>query len=836
MKLTQKEFLLFGILLYFTFIGGTFYSQLNLFLRVFNQIWVTAIVAGWLGWLWRNQKGLPAIPLDKAIGLYLVATFVSAWLGQAPRFSLEMWWFSLTHTLAFYLLVDLARRGWGAGLTWAFYMASAVVCLVGLAEFLAWYFGTPLFPAFAQGWAEIGGWQQIMPPFIYRLAVTLNGSTPLSAYLALLTPPAIALLLTLSRQDQNRPALWVWLALATMVQVLTFSRAGILALAVSLSLTALGWYYVAAGHSFSLWAQWRSLSTRYRLWLIAGLVTLMVLGLAWLQGSFANRAGSTQFRFGLWQVALTTFQDHFLTGAGPANFGRALLRLNQPELPRLQISSAHNVYLNTAAELGLLGLLAGAYLLWSLGQAYWQHWGQLTAAPPPERFRFIAAGTALLGLMAQTLVDTYSATPNILVIVAVAAYLVRDMPGERSRFQARFSTLLPMVLLVGYAFAFVWLARADWHFQRSFQAEGKANLAEAIAEAEQARSLDPFLPMRTFRLAFLQARLAAQTNNVDLTQAAISHYEAGLAQEPIWGLNSANLAGLLWQHDQHAKAIQVMEQTVAAEKEPLYLLNLGYFYEQARDWEQATAAYGQALALDPDLASSGFWTATPERAAHWPKILTAVRENPETTQQNEIKLALARAEFAQVEILVGPVSNLTDPELRLALVEADLSQAHLDKAAALLNPMNPQTAREYLLSGRLNLQLGRPTVAEKQLKTATFWGEYQAYTYLGQLYEQNGQLKAAEAAYARGFSPHYISENIEITIYGRSGSNDLVPQLLRIGVGPVQAAPWLALARLYEAQARFAEAKQLYELLLLEDPFLKVGQERLSLLKSKSPD
>jgi tetratricopeptide (TPR) repeat protein len=135
--------------------------------------------------------------------------------------------------------------------------------------------------------------------------------------------------------------------------------------------------------------------------------------------------------------------------------------------------------------------------------------------------------------------------------------------------------------------------------------------------------------------------------------------------------------------------------------------------------------------------------------------------------------------------------------------------------------------------GRVELQLGDEVAAEKWLKTAVFLGDSQAHYYLGQLFEQRGDLKAAEAAYRRGFSPHYISENIEITIYGRSGGNDLIPQLLRIGVSPAQAAPWLALGRLYEDQQRFEEAKRVYEFLLIEDPFLAVGRERLALLEAK---
>lgn len=833
MKLTSRTFVLFGIIIYFTFIGGTFYSQFNFFLRLTNQIIVTLILGLWLLDRLRKGEGLPRTYLDGAIAFYLTANFLSAILGQSPRFSLENVWLSLGHILAFYLMVDLMRRGWTAQLAWVFFMAAAVVCIVGLTEFLAWYFGATVFPGFAQGWPEIGGWRQPIPPAIYRLAITLNGSTPLSAYLALLTPPALGLILTLPPRNQNRQALWLWLVLALIVQILTFSRAGILALAVSLGLTALAWSKTAGYNRLSLRAYWRELRPVSRVLILASGAGLLGAGLFWFQGSFANRDSSTQFRFVLWDTALTIFQQHVLSGAGPGNFGRALLHFNQADLPRLQIASAHNVYLNTAAEMGLIGLLTGAYLLFKLGWAWWKRWRQLAAAPG-ERIRLAACGAALAGLSAQTLVDSYSATPIILVVATLAAYIVYDLDTPPSPQRQRYAASLGLVLLGVYLLGFAWLARSDLYYQRSFTQEGQGQLTEAVNQAEQSHRLDPDLALRTFRLALLEARLAQQTQKPELLQAAIEHYQAGLQQEPILGLNSANLSGLLWQQGRQAEAIELMQRTLTAEQDPLYLVNLGYFYEQTGNWTEASSAYGQALALAPDLAGSGFWQAVPERAAKWPIFVKeAVKHGSTDGQWLRINLALARQDFGAVEALVGPVSMSMDRFLRSALAEVYLSRAQPEQANTLLESAGLIEAEDYLLQGRVKLQLGDDIHAERLLKTAVFLGNSRAYYYLGQLYEQRGDIHAAEAAYSRGFSPHFTAENIEVTIYGRRGANDLVPQLLRIGVSPAKAAPWLELARLYETQQRFEEAKRLYEFLLLEDPFLTIGQERLAQLEAK---
>ncbi len=830
MKLTARDFGLFGLIIYFTFIGGTFYSQLNFPLRVATQIIVTLILGLWLLAKLHRKEGLPSTYLDWPIAAYLLVNLTSALLGVSSRYSLEGMWFSLGHVLALYLLVDLMRRGWGPKLAWAFYMAAAVVCLVGLAEFLAWYVGTDRLAGFSQGWLEIGGWRQPLPPQMYRLNITLNGATPLSAYLALLIPPAIGLILTLPRRDQNRPALVLWLALAVLVQILTFSRAGILALAVSLLLLAIGWLKVTGRGWAELRHYWSRLSPLYRGLIGFGLVLLAGLGLFWLQYSFLNRAGSTSFRLTLWQAAVEIFHTHWLTGAGPANFGRALLQLNRADLPRQQIATAHSIYLNTAAELGILGLVVGAWLMAALILAWRRRWQQIPQDDQTEQIRLLSVGAALAGLAAQTLVDTYPATPNMLVMLALVAYIVADIHSALAPARRGVAAYLALALLCLSVVGLGRLAQADLHFQRSVRAERAGDLTEAIAEATQSHQLDPALALHRFRLALLQARLADLTDSVKARQAAIDHYQAGLAQEPIWGLNSASLAGLLGRQGRSADAIETWQRTLAVEDQALYWLNLGYVYEQQRDWPNAVASYGQALRRAPGLAASGFWQATPVRSARWPDFVeAAVAQLPDDGQvelELRVDLALARADFEMAEALIGPATSATPPALRLKLAELYLRRGQPERAEPLLQP-DAITGQEYMLAGWLKLQLGHTAEAERLLKTAVFLGHGAANTYLGQLYEQLGNLPAAETAYRRGFSPRGMAEDVAVTIYGRPGGLDLSPQVLRVGVGPQQAESWLALARLLEAQQRQAEAQQIYQLLLTEDPFLEVARQKL---------
>ena len=46
MPFNARQLLIFGVILYFTFIGGSFYSDFNFSLHVLNQLVVAALLGG----------------------------------------------------------------------------------------------------------------------------------------------------------------------------------------------------------------------------------------------------------------------------------------------------------------------------------------------------------------------------------------------------------------------------------------------------------------------------------------------------------------------------------------------------------------------------------------------------------------------------------------------------------------------------------------------------------------------------------------------------------------------------------------------------------------------
>jgi O-antigen ligase len=128
----------------------------------------------------------------------------------------------------------------------------------------------------------------------------------------------------------------------------------------------------------------RALGRRARIAVIAGFVAVVVAAFAVpailneqkLQGgqvgaTNARLAPSDSNRFAYWRVALKTFGDHPLKGIGSGGFSVAWLR--ERDIPQFA-TDAHSLYIETPAELGIVGLLALALFLggvvWGAARAH----------------------------------------------------------------------------------------------------------------------------------------------------------------------------------------------------------------------------------------------------------------------------------------------------------------------------------------------------------------------------------------------------------------------------------------------------------------------------------
>jgi O-antigen ligase len=208
---------------------------------------------------------------------------------------------------------------------------------------------------------------------------------------------------------------WLWLP------------AGIVGLALILTFSTGGWLGALAGGLVVIAAlSHRRLAVRVGG--AAGLLLVLVSGLA-IAGILPERLNPLRqtggFRLDLWQSSLEMIRDHPLLGVGLDNFAylyqQVYLREGAAAEPNL--SHPHNWLLHIWLELGLLGLIAFAWLL----VRFWRNARQALTSPTT---RWLAAGA--LGSLADLLVHGSIDNSYFLVDLACLFWLALALVDERS--------------------------------------------------------------------------------------------------------------------------------------------------------------------------------------------------------------------------------------------------------------------------------------------------------------------------------------------------------------------------------------------------------------------
>jgi tetratricopeptide (TPR) repeat protein/O-antigen ligase len=800
--------------LYFTFLGGTFITDQRLWPRIAHHAIVTLILAVWVVTLLRRGRSLPATPLDWPILVTFLVNVLATVFAVDPRVSVEALWQLGVHVLFFYLIVDLMRAYRPRVILEPVFFAAAVVVLVGVFEFVSWYFGLGWLPIFRHGWFELGGLRDPIPPVIYRLSFTLTVSTFLSGYLALLIPVGLAWALA-TRVKDTRRGLILWLVGALVVEGLSFSRGGLLSLAVSLPAVVLlvlasvpGWRERAA----RLLRDWRVCAA-----LVGVVVIVALLGLGWARQNLAgHRSGDVQ-RLDLWRSAWQIGLSDPLTGVGPGGYGRALRLYRNPQITRDHITTPHNVPFLIWAQAGLPGILA---LAWLIGAAAWAGYRRWRAADGPDRIRLAGVCAALLGFAAHNLFDTLTATPITLPVLALVGYLVTPLAVENHRPVLPRRWPVPAALLALLALSAVGWAFSDWaqyHFARSIRLADSGDLRGALDAIEAAQRIDPAMGFYAAQRAQYVGQLAAG-DDAHLPD-ALAAYEAALAREGTYDLMRANYAMLLAGSGGPAAARQEMEQAARIRpRNPHYHLWVGALAEEMGDRASAEQAYRDALALRPEWATSRYWDTTPVREGVRVSFL-----------ETEGIAALPLDALAALPAECWPVAAGDDPpegdplcagEVALRL-DGDPGAAltWLDGAVA----ANRADGRAYALRAEAHLALDDPASAGHDARMALFLGEARANIVLGKIAEAEGDLDAAAWAYEIGGPLTVQLQGWDVAVYARRGSLMLLPLLDAPGPSRYDFASWVALAELYTRQGRVDEAGGVYDVILALDPYYEIA-------------
>lgn len=810
------------LVLYFTFLGGTFTTDFNYWPRVMHHIVVTVLVAGWLISLLRRGKSLPGTPLDlPMLAIFTVYIATTVWAVD-PRVSVESLWQIGFHVLLFYLLVDAMRAWKPRAILEPIFFSSAVVILIGLIEFISWYFGLGWLSMFQQGWFQLGGLRNPIPPVLYRISFTLNVSTFLSGYLALLTPVGLAWWLSASNPDTRR-GLGIWLVGALVVQFLSFSRGGLLSLAVSLPVFAV--LYVVGLPNWRERLDHLLRAWRVRAGLAGVLVVLAIAGFLWMrQSGLAGHISGDNVRMDLWQSAWRVGLAHPLSGVGPYGFGRAMRAFRDPVITRDHLTSAHNIPLQVWAEAGLIGVAALSVLALAIAWVGWRRWRHAAGA---ERARLAGVIAALAGFSAHNQFDTLTGTSILLPCLALVALLVAPIQRDPVRVPARWLRAVPAFLLgvtvlsaVGWGISDV----AQYHFTQAVRLSGRGDLAGAVRSIQAARRLDPAMGYYLAEEAYYLGRLAHQ-DDAHLED-ALAAYESLLSRENTYGLNRANYAMLLAQAGRGREALDEMRTAhVLDPVEARYILWSGVLAEQGGDREAAVEAYQEALEMRPHWVGSSYWEKTALRS----EARTLFLETHGLQDWAPGTLGVLSPECWPVSVPLSKWEGKSLSETQRLVCRGEISLRVSGDVPDALERLNQAieagTAlpQPYLLRAEAYVERGDLNAAERDARMALFLEDNRAHTVLGRIAESRGDIDAAISAYQKGIPLAFQMQGWDVAVYARRGDVSLLPQLDAPGPSRYDFASALALADLYERQGRDSDAQSVRDVIRWLDPYFEFG-------------
>jgi O-antigen ligase/tetratricopeptide (TPR) repeat protein len=780
MRLGRLAFILLAI--YLVFIGGGAYYTLVFPIRQFHHILITVLVSLWLILRFR-RGGFPATPLNWPIAAAVAVWVFSAVMSTDQRMTFENLWFLLIHVIFFFALVDLFQRGRQRMIMETVFMIGAAVVMLSGLEIASWYFGLGILPGTKVGWFNVMGPGVWFPLNVIRLALAMNISTLLAGFVAPLVTITAAWALTVRRRDYRR-VLWILAAALLIVLILTFSRGGLLSI------------LIAAGTLGALrLSQMKRVTQQIPTKLILGgaafvgvvLVSgYVILSLTQERRSNVGDAG----RLDMWRSAVMITQHYPLTGVGVGTFGRSFRDYRDATIVQDKLASAHNAYLNTAAETGLPGIIVSLWLGFVLVRSWYTNWRQTTSEP--RKIRLEAAFAALLGMGVHSLVDVFTITPIVLIIVGLAAYCITpsDMVYEGQRPAAplpnvakKISIIAAIVACIGYGLWFFQIDRAQGSYLQSF--DGGDN---ALNSVQAASEIDPSLHLYPLQIAYLTGQATLANPQADVTE-AITRYQQALALEPTWDTGWMNLAALLLRQGDGNAALEYLDKARKINTHSWATLNWVKLAEQLHvsDNETIISGYGDAIKSGSSLPLSEFWRATPLRVEALERYLK--------DQTVDIQYRLLSTYDATRAAQLVPSNPKTAAEWWVAgentlKVNNNSVDANKDFSEAIrLAP----TTGDYYVSRARATYLSDPTAARRDLAIADLLGTSAEYPNALRAEMTNNPEEAALLR-AQALPNRSNPQEFAAVLFNRPAQFQVFPEMQGVGPGRAAMEPWYRVA------------------------------------------
>ena len=690
------------LLVYATFLGGGYVGTQAVVLRMLTLLLVALGLLVWFVLAWRKPAWRPTTSIWPAIVLPLAALAITTLLSPLPRLGLEylawaMLLFALYLLLVRIMAVPAARERMGG-------IAALLALIVGIAYALL--VGT----AWLDWWALIDSIKAPMLRPAYA-ALTFGGPNIVAPVMVLLAAAAFGGLRPDSRA--RRLLLVTVAALTCLVVLLAASRASWLAFGVTVVLVgaALGVSQRARLESLAGSRGWRILAVGTVVLAIPVVLVALPAVLGRLAVSGDGGRGS------YFAAAVRMFESSPLTGVGTGTWAVRRAANTEPGEVDWYVNHAHNVYLQTLAEMGLVGAFAGIVAIIAVG---WLLWRGLRAIDADRRRWAWAALFGLSYLALHDLLDFYANMPVVMLIAAIPVAVLDatsdrgvGLPGASARASAllrrvaRGSMWLLCVLAVVTLFRTESIASTHQQAVRLL-ADGDVEAAQplAIAAVADDPEMIPYLVTR----AGIASSLGHWQEAHDAYAVAASVDDLptnwlGLAQAQVkLGVSADEVAAPL------ERALRL------GQRQPAVAYAAGYLYDRIGATARADTAYAKAIASAPSLAGDETWTADPELVDRFPAILDEAIENGAAGWQ----IALMAGDAGRAHVLNDAAGGDAFTTLLIDAWTGDAEALATVRSAADEQPRNGQLLP---WAARLSARAGDEAAAARYRQLITYVDE-----------------------------------------------------------------------------------------------------------------
>lgn len=564
--------------------GGTAEALDYTLSRLIGEALAFIFLGAWLlvalfrpGW---RPSTLLAIPLASVLLVFGVSSLMS----ENQRVSGEFLSYATLMALAYLFLVALLRSDWIRNRIFVLVaVLTAVIAggyvLVVLVRWIEWWglVGRPALPPLRPNYEALSLGN---PTVVGTMAILLLGATWAH---------------NSARPEARRPLRGLTLLVGLAV-LMTGSRGTLVAVAVAVT----AWFVLP------IIRQRLSRLGRGRMPVPPGRTTGMVLAAGLLAiatipilADRLTQGGGGEIRYAYAAASIRMFLEHPVTGVGPGMWGPLRASFTTTNEVDYYLAQAHNLPLQSIAEFGVLGALAGVLVV--VGLIRLLRLGHSSENPRTRAFAR-AAGFGATFLAVQELVDPFATWPTVLLALALPiAQVEAALPRASGKGVRSTLVVAAFAAMLAVGTFLVTIERGAWASGLAAEAHRQGDLTKARTEAADALAADPFLPVSWFTAGVI----AADAGFLD--EAAYAFATA--ARDDDFSASWLNLAAVEVERRDHEAARVALDRAMRLGwQQPGMSYAAGFLYNRIGLRPEAVNSFAYAIAGAAQLADEKFWS------------------------------------------------------------------------------------------------------------------------------------------------------------------------------------------------------------------------------------